>query len=188
VGVSDAPLFDAEPPVPTPGYDVNALGAQVSPAHTRVGWIGLGVMGRAMAGHVLDAGYRLSVHTRTRATASVLEARGAQWCDDPVQVAEASDVVCVMVGYPHEVDEVVSSIIEGCTSHVEIIDHTTSEPALAVRLARAAAARGPGRGLGLVDAPVSGGDRGARDGTLSIQSGGDADVLYHFSQLLEKYG
>jgi 3-hydroxyisobutyrate dehydrogenase len=186
--VSDPSASDTDPPVPSPGYDVNALGPQVSPTHTRVGWVGLGVMGRSMAGHVLDAGYSLSVHTRTPATASALLDRGARWCEDPVQVAEASDVVCIMVGHPHEVEAVVSSIVEGCTSHVDIIDHTTSEPALAVRLARSAAARGPGRGLGLIDAPVSGGDRGARDGTLSIMCGGDVDGLFHVWPLLETYG
>jgi 3-hydroxyisobutyrate dehydrogenase len=180
-----APTGDAGAP---PSYDVNALGPQVSPAHTRVGWIGLGVMGSSMARHVLDAGYALSVHTRTPSRAQPLLDAGATWFDDPVALAEAVDVVCVMVGHPHEVDHVVGELIERCTSHVEIIDHTTSEPTLAAALSERAAAAGPGRGLAVYDAPVSGGDRGARDGTLSIMCGGDADGLFHLWPLLQTYG
>ena len=178
----------SDPPPPSSSYDVNALAGQVGPAHTRVGWIGLGVMGASMAGHVLDAGYSLAVHTRTAARAEALLGRGATWYDDAVALAEASDVVCVMVGHPHEVDQVVTAILDGCTSQVEVIDHTTSEPSLAAQLSARAAGLGPGRGISLYDAPVSGGDRGAREGTLSIMCGGDADGLFHLWPLLQAYG
>ncbi len=176
------------PPSPPSTYDVNALAGQVGPAHTRVGWIGLGVMGSSMAAHVQRAGYPLAVHTRTAARAQPLLDAGAAWYDDPVALAEDCDVVCVMVGHPHEVDQVVGSIIDGCTSHVEVVDHTTSEPSLAARLEARAAASGPARGISVYDAPVSGGDRGAREGTLSIMCGGDADGLLHLWPLLQTYG
>jgi len=170
------------------GYDTNALGPAVHPSRTRIGWIGLGVMGRAMAGHVLDAGYALAVHTRTEARASELVERGATWCADPVELAERCDVVAIMVGHPHEVEQVVGEILSGCGSHVDLIDHTTSAPSSEIRLAERAAATGPGRGIGYHDAPVSGGDVGARAGTLSIMCGGDPDGLAHVWPLLETYG
>ncbi|CAN5545562.1 NAD(P)-dependent oxidoreductase [soil metagenome] len=169
-------------------YDTNALGPVVHPGRTKVGWIGLGVMCHSMAGHVLDAGYELHVHTRTPARATDLLERGATWSDDPVALAETCDVVCIMVGYPHEVEAIVGAIIQGCGSRVDLIDHTTSDPSLDARLADQAAATGVGRGLSLIDAPVSGGDVGARNGTLSIMCGGDPDGLAHVWPLLETYG
>ena len=146
------------------------------PADVPIGWIGTGVMGASMCGHLMDVGHPATVHTRTRAKAEGLLGRGASWADTPRQVAEASDVIFTIVGYPSDVREVIlgsDGVLAGCTSGEVIVDMTTSEPSLAVEIAEAAAAVG----VAAVDAPVSGGDVGARGGTLSIMIGGDAEVV-----------
>jgi 3-hydroxyisobutyrate dehydrogenase len=145
----------------------------ISAGTTRIGWIGLGVMGAPMCGHLLRAGYGVRVHTRTRARAEPLLRAGAVWADDPRAVAEAADVVFTLVGHPRDVREVVLSprgALAGCRSGAVLVDMTTSEPALAVEIAREASARG----VVALDAPVSGGDVGAREARLSIMIGGDA--------------
>lgn len=142
------------------------------PGKTRLGWIGAGVMGRSMAGRLLDAGYPLTVFTRRRETAADLLARGAAWADSPAAVAAASDIVFTIVGYPSDVREVIlggSGVLAGARSGTILVDHTTSSPTLAVEIAAAARARG----VHALDAPVSGGDRGAREGTLTVMVGGD---------------
>jgi 3-hydroxyisobutyrate dehydrogenase len=142
------------------------------PGVTRIGWIGTGVMGASMCGHLLDAGYEVTVTTRTRAKAEPVLELGATWADSPAAVAEQSDVVFTMVGYPSEVEEVLLGD-DGVVAHLEpgsiVVDMTSSRPSLAVALATATAERG----VGALDAPVSGGDVGARAGTLSIMVGGD---------------
>jgi 3-hydroxyisobutyrate dehydrogenase len=139
----------------------------------RIGWIGTGVMGASMCGHLLGAGHAVTVTTRTRVKADALLARGAAWADSAAAVAAASDVVFVMVGYPAEVEEVVLGD-DGALGALEpgglLVDMTTSRPALAVEIA----ARAADVGVAALDAPVSGGDVGARNGTLSIMVGGDA--------------
>ncbi len=146
------------------------------PADVPIGWIGTGVMGASMCGHLMDAGHPATVHTRSRAKAEGLLSRGAAWADSPRQVAEASDVIFTIVGYPADVREVIlggDGALAGCGGGEIIVDMTTSEPSLAVEIAETAAARG----VAAVDAPVSGGDVGARGGTLSIMIGGDAEVV-----------
>ncbi len=148
----------------------------LSPQETRIGWIGAGVMGASMCGHLLTAGFSLTVHTRTRSKAEPLLARGARWADDPQAAAHASDVIFTMVGYPAEVRQVVllsRGVLAGCRAGCVLVDMSTSQPSLAVEIAAAAAARG----VASVDAPVSGGDVGAREARLSIMAGGDADVI-----------
>jgi 3-hydroxyisobutyrate dehydrogenase len=129
-----------------------------------------------MAGHLLAAGYRVTFHTRTRDKAADLEEAGAAWADDPADVAAASDVTFAIVGFPADVREVFlgeRGALAGAGAGSLLVDMTTSEPSLAVEIHEAA---GP-RGVGSIDAPVSGGDVGARNGTLSIMVGGDdADV------------
>jgi 3-hydroxyisobutyrate dehydrogenase len=140
--------------------------------HARLGWIGLGVMGRSMAGRLLDAGYSLTVFTRRRETATELLARGARWAETPAAVAAASDIVFTMVGYPADVREVLlgdQGALAAARPGSILVDHTTSAPTLAVEIAAAARERG----LHALDAPVSGGDRGAREGTLTVMVGGD---------------
>ena len=159
----------------------------VEPGRTRVGWIGTGVMGLAMCGHVLDAGYAVTVHNRTRARAEPLLERGAQWADTPAAVASASDVVCSIVGYPADVRAVVlgdDGALSGAAPGSVLVDLTTSEPSLAVEIAAAAAANG----VASVDAPVSGGDVGARNATLSIMVGGDEGAVERVRPVFETFG
>jgi 3-hydroxyisobutyrate dehydrogenase len=133
-------------------------------------------MGASMCGHLLDAGYGVTLYSRTRARAADLEARGAQWADGPGAVAAVSDVTFAIVGFPADVREVflgADGAVASAAPGGVVVDMTTSEPSLAAEIHAAAAARG----VGAVDAPVSGGDVGARNATLSIMVGGDdADV------------
>ncbi len=153
----------------------------------RVGWIGLGVMGAPMCGHLLRAGHAVTVSTRTRAKAEPLLAAGAAWADGPRAVAEASDVVFTMLGFPRDVREVVlgpGGVLEGLRAGATLVDATTSEPALAREIADAARARG----AAALDAPVSGGDVGAREARLSIMVGGDPDAFERVRPLLDALG
>jgi 3-hydroxyisobutyrate dehydrogenase len=153
----------------------------------RVGWIGTGVMGSSMCGHVLDAGYLLTVFTRSRERAEPLLERGAAWVGSPAEVAAASDVVFSIVGYPADVREVIlgsDGVLAGATPGAVVVDMTTSEPALAVEIAAAAKAKG----VDAIDAPVSGGDVGARNGTLSIMLGGDEAAIERVRPILDVMG
>jgi 3-hydroxyisobutyrate dehydrogenase len=148
----------------------------VNATPTPVAFIGLGLMGGHMAGHILAAGHPLHVYNRTRTKADTLVARGAIWHDDPGAAAAAADAVITIVGLPQDVEEVyldAQGIIARARPGSILIDMTTSSPSLAKRIAAAARAKG----LGAIDAPVSGGDIGARDAKLSIMIGGEeADV------------
>jgi 3-hydroxyisobutyrate dehydrogenase len=156
-------------------------------SQTRVGWIGLGVMGTSMCGHILDAGHPVTVNTRTRASAESLVSRGAVWADTPADVAHASDVTFAIVGFPADVREVFlgdHGALAGAAAGSVLVDMTTSEPQLAVEIADAAAAKG----LVALDAPVSGGDAGARNATLSIMVGGDPATVERVRPLFEILG
>ena len=142
-------------------------------AKTPVAFIGLGMMGAHMAGHILDAGHPLHVYNRTRARAEALIARGAAWHDDAGAAASQGKIVITMVGLPRDVEEIYlgqGGILARAAPGAILIDMTTSSPSLAVRIASAATAKG----LRALDAPVSGGDIGARDAKLSIMVGGEA--------------
>ena len=148
---------------------------KIEPGKTRIGWIGTGVMGSSMCGHLLAAGFSATVFNRTRAKAQKLLDQGARWADSPKAVAEASDVVFTIVGYPADVREVIlgaNGVLAGSAPGKIIVDMTTSQPSLAKEIAQAAAARG----VYAVDAPVSGGDVGAREARLSIMVGGDREA------------
>jgi 3-hydroxyisobutyrate dehydrogenase len=148
----------------------------VAPGKTKLGWIGTGVMGSSMCGHLLTAGFEVVVFSRTRARAESLLARGARWATSPHAVAETSDVVFTIVGFPSDVREVVlgsSGTLAGSKPGNVLVDMTTSEPSLAQEIAAAAAARG----VESIDAPLSGGDVGAREARLSIMIGGSADIV-----------
>lgn len=143
-----------------------------TPDKTRLGWIGTGVMGQSMCNHLLQAGYQLTVYNRTRAKAEPLLALGATWANSPREVAELSDVVFSIVGFPADVEEVIlggQGALAGSDPGTVLVDMTTSRPSLAVEIAEQAARRE----VISIDAPVSGGDVGARNGTLSIMIGGD---------------
>ncbi len=144
-------------------------------------------MGAPICGRLLDAGLPVTVSTRTRARAEPLLARGAVWADDPQEVARGSDVVFTMVGFPVEVRAVIlgeRGVLSGLDAGRILVDLSTSEPALAEEIA----ARAAERGVRALDAPVSGGDVGAREGRLSIMVGGDASALEEVRPILEHFG
>lgn len=149
---------------------------QIIPGKTRLGWIGAGVMGTSMCGHLLAKGFGMTVFNRTKSRTEPLLGQGARWADSPRAVAEASDVVFTIVGYPRDVREVVlgpNGTLAGSKPGTILVDMTTSEPALAEEIAAEAARRG----VLAVDAPVSGGDIGAKEARLSIMIGGDKQVV-----------
>jgi len=154
---------------------------------TRIGWIGTGVMGASMAGHLLKGGYPVSVYTRSRHKAQALLDAGAQWQDSPREVAKVSDIVFTIVGYPHDVEEAIlgeKGVLSGLAAGGIVCDMTTSSPSLAERIAHAAGARG----CTALDAPVTGGDVGARNATLSILVGGDVTAFERLRPCFELMG
>ncbi len=158
-----------------------------NPQLPRIGFIGLGIMGRSMAGHVLAAGHPLCVYNRSRDKADELVGRGARWCDSPGDVAAASDIVITMVGYPADVEQIYlgeGGIVERAAAGTLLVDMTTSSPSLARRIAEAARAKG----CAALDAPVSGGDVGAREARLSIMVGGEPADLERARPVLERMG
>lgn len=163
------------------------MGLVFAPGKTRVGWIGTGVMGSSMCGHLMAAGFTATVYNRTREKTKALVERGAKEADSPRAVAEASDVVFTIVGFPRDVREVTlgaQGTLAGAKPGSVLVDMTTSEPALAREIAEAAQAKG----VHAVDAPVSGGDIGAREARLSIMIGGDAEVSNALLPLFQAMG
>ncbi len=160
---------------------------KIAPGETRIGWIGVGVMGASMCSHLIDKGFAASVFTRTKSRADALVAKGAAWADSPKAVSEASDVVFSIVGFPSDVREVMlgaNGALEGCKSGNILVDMTTSQPSLAVEIAEQASQRG----VHSVDAPVSGGDVGAKEARLSIMIGGEKDVVDALAPCWEAMG
>ncbi|AKM18342.1 2-hydroxy-3-oxopropionate reductase [Geobacillus sp. 12AMOR1] len=152
-----------------------------------IGFIGLGVMGKSMARHLLKAGYPLLVYTRTKEKAEDLLQEGAVWKETVADLAREADVVITMVGYPHDVEQVYfgeGGILENARPGTYVIDMTTSTPTLAKSIYEAAKQKG----IHALDAPVSGGDIGAREGTLTIMVGGDEDVFLACKPILERLG
>ncbi len=144
-------------------------------------------MGSSMCGHVLDAGYSVTVYNRTRERAEPLLERGATWASSPADVAAASDAVFSIVGYPDDVRAVIlgeQGVLEGTAPGTVSVDMTTSEPSLAVEIYSTARERG----VDAIDAPVSGGDVGARNATLSIMVGGDEEPIERVRPILESMG
>ncbi|KAJ6961022.1 3-hydroxyisobutyrate dehydrogenase-like 3 [Populus alba x Populus x berolinensis] len=160
----------------------------ISPGKTRIGWIGIGVMGAAMASRLLSAGYSITIYARSPSKALPLQSKGAQLVDSPYEVAKCSDVVFTMVGHPSDVRSVVldtnHGILAGLNPGGVIVDSTTSSPAQAREIFQAAKAKG----CHSIDSPVSGGDIGARDGKLAIFAGGDQSVVNWLSPLYEILG
>lgn len=149
---------------------------RIVPGETRIGWIGLGVMGTSMCGHLIRKGFQATVYNRTKSKAESLLAQGAQWGASPREVAEQSDVVFSIVGFPRDVRDVMlgeNGALAGSKPGNVLVDMTTSDPSLAVEIYEAAMQRG----VSSVDAPVSGGDVGAREARLSIMIGGDPEVV-----------
>ncbi len=160
---------------------------KIEAGKTRIGWIGTGVMGSSMCGHLIDAGFEATVFSRTREKAEPLVEKGAAWAATPRAVAARSDVVFSIVGFPSDVREVIlgdDGVLAGSSEGSVIVDMTTSEPSLAVEIAGAAKESG----VHAIDAPVSGGDIGAKGGTLSIMIGGDAEVVEALAPCWEAMG
>lgn len=142
----------------------------------KVGFIGTGVMGKSMAGHILDGGYEVFVYNRTKAKAEELLEKGAVWCGTVAEVAEKADIIITIIGYPKDVEEVYlgdNGILNNAREGACVVDMTTSTPLLAKKISEEAGKRG----IYALDAPVSGGDIGARDARLSIMAGGEQEAF-----------
>ncbi|WP_320171617.1 NAD(P)-dependent oxidoreductase [Maridesulfovibrio sp.] len=153
----------------------------------KIGWIGTGVMGGSMCMHLIKAGNEAYVYNRTKSKADQLIAAGAHWCDSPADVAANADIIFSIVGYPVDVEETIlgeNGVLNNVCPGKIIVDMTTSEPALAERIAEAAAAKG----VGALDAPVSGGDLGARNATLAIMVGGRQETFDEVKDLFDVMG
>ncbi len=156
-------------------------------SNLRVGWIGTGVMGEAMAGHLLAAGFPLSVYNRTRGRAEGLIQKGALWASSPAELAATCEIIFTIVGFPEDVRAIYLSangLCEALRPGQIVVDMTTSSPALAQEIARAAALKG---GAAL-DAPVSGGHVGAQAARLSIMVGGGKEAFERAKPFFEKMG
>jgi 3-hydroxyisobutyrate dehydrogenase len=159
----------------------------ISPGTTQIGWIGTGVMGSSMVGHLMAAGYSATVFNRSKSKADPLLERGAKWGATPKAVAEQSDVVFSIVGFPADVRQVIlgsDGALAGSKPGTILVDMTTSEPSLAVEIHQAASAKG----VYSVDAPVSGGDIGAKNATLSIMIGGENEIVEKLNPLFATMG
>jgi 3-hydroxyisobutyrate dehydrogenase len=160
---------------------------KTEPGKTRVGWIGTGVMGRWMCQHLMTKGYQATVYNRSKEKTQPLVEAGAVSAESPKAVAERSDVTFAIVGFPKDVREVFlgpQGALAGSKAGAILVDMTTSEPSLAIEIHQAAKAKG----VGSVDAPVSGGDVGAKNAALSIMVGGDKDAVDAVRPLFECMG
>jgi len=161
--------------------------AQDTPNLPRIGWVGTGVMGLSMCGHILAKGYPVIVSTRTKSRAQPLLDRGAAWADTPRQAGANADIVFTIVGFPSDVREVyfgADGLLPGTRSGQIFVDMTTTEPQIAKEIDEAARKKGAAG----IDAPVSGGDVGARNATLSIMIGGERTAIDRVMPLFEVMG
>lgn len=153
----------------------------------KIGWIGTGLMGNPMAKHLINAGYKLNVFNRSRLKAETLTELGATWFDTPADIAANSEVIITMIGFPKDVEEVYfgeQGILEKVKPGTILIDMTTTRPSLAIKISEEAAKAG----ADFIDAPVSGGQVGAINGTLSIMIGGEKEVVDSLLPLFEVFG
>ena len=160
---------------------------EVHPSQIKIGWVGTGVMGRWMCQHVIDLGYTATIFTRTKSKADPLLKAGATWANSPAEVAESSDIIFTIVGFPDDVRQVYlgeNGILTMAKSGSIVVDMTTTEPSLAVEVHQAARAQG----ISSIDAPVSGGDVGAREARLAIMIGGDKEAVDAIHPLFEAMG
>jgi len=153
-----------------------------------IGWIGTGVMGQSMCRHIIKRGYQVFIYNRTKSKADELIKTGALWCDNPAEASQKSDIVFTIVGYPSDVEEVYfgeNGILPKAKPNSIIVDMTTSNPSLAIKIYEAAKKHS----VNSLDAPVSGGDVGAREATLAIMVGGERNIfdkVYPFFQIMGK--
>lgn len=159
----------------------------MSIASKRIGWIGTGVMGKSMCNHLIKYGYTAFVYNRSPEKTKELTDLGATLCSSPAEVAVNSDVVFTIVGFPQDVEEVIlgeNGVLANAKEGTIVVDMTTSTPSLAKRIAEAAATKN----MAALDAPVSGGDLGAREGTLAIMVGGDSETYEAILPFFEVMG
>ncbi|NLB55292.1 MAG: NAD(P)-dependent oxidoreductase [Lentisphaerae bacterium] len=152
-----------------------------------IGFIGTGVMGASMAGHLLNAGKNLTVFNRTRSKSDKLIENGATWSNSPEELAIKNDLIITMLGYPADVESIYfgeNGLIANARPGSFLVDMTTSSPVLAKKIYAAALAKG----LFALDAPVSGGDIGARNATLIIMTGGEREVFEKLLPVLKIFG
>ena len=161
--------------------------AVAQPGKTRIGWIGTGVMGRWMCQHAITRGYAATVYNRSKDKLQPLLEAGAKAAESPRAVAAQADVVFAIVGFPKDVREVFlgpAGALAGSKPGTILVDMTTSEPSLAKEISEAA----KGKGVHALDAPVSGGDVGAKNAALSIMIGGDKEVVAAVQPVFECMG
>src|SRR6476661_3554747 len=161
--------------------------AKAEPGKTRIGWVGTGVMGRWMCQHAITKGFAATVYNRSRDKAQPLLDLGAAVAESPKQVAERSDIVFAIVGFPKDVRDVFlgpNGALAGSKPGTVLVDMTTSDPSLAKEISEAAKAKG----VHALDAPVSGGDVGAKNAALSIMIGGDKDAVAAVQPVFECMG
>ena len=159
----------------------------ISKENTRIGWIGTGIMGRPMCGHILGGGYQTSIYNRTQSKAEDLINNGGVWCTSPEEVAKNSNIIFTILGYPKDVREVYfgkEGIFSSLISGTVLVDMTTTEPSLSIDIYNKA----KDIGVYAVDAPVSGGDIGAQNAKLSIMVGGDEEIVSSILPLLKLMG
>lgn len=152
----------------------------------KIGFIGTGVMGTGIISNLLKAGHEVTVYNRTKSHATTVLQRGASWADSPAEITKETDVVMTMVGFPTDVQEVYQGkqgVLSAAHSGQLLVDLTTSKPSLAKILSQQAAAKG----VAMLDAPVSGGDIGAKKGTLTVMVGGDRAVLDQYIDLFRSF-
>ncbi len=160
---------------------------KLAPNTTTIGFIGIGVMGKSMAGHLMKAGYTVMVYNRTKEKAQEILEQGALWQQDISQLAAQCQVVITMVGYPRDVEEVYLSpqgLVNNAKAGTYLVDMTTSSPKLAVKIHQAA----QDKGLYALDAPVSGGDVGAREARLAIMVGSDEQAFEDMKPIFDIMG
>jgi len=153
----------------------------------KIGFIGTGVMGKSLVMHLLDAGHEVMIYTRTKEKAKELISLGATWVNHPKELAEKVQIVFSMVGYPNDVEEIYfgnNGIFEADNKGLIVIDMTTSTPTLAKKIDSAAKEKE----MGSLDAPVSGGDIGAKSGKLSIMCGGEKEIFDEMLPILSLFG
>jgi 3-hydroxyisobutyrate dehydrogenase len=158
-----------------------------TPENTVIGFIGTGVMGKSMAGHLMDAGYPVIVYSRTKEKAGDLLKKGADWGETPQEVGSIANVIITMVGYPSDVEEIYlgeNGLVHHAKAGSYLIDMTTSAPSLAVKIFKEAKEKG----IHTIDAPVSGGDVGAKEAKLSIMVGGEEEDVEAIRPLLNLLG
>lgn len=155
--------------------------------HKKIGWIGTGLMGSPMVKHLLNAGYQVNVHNRTKEKAADLISSGCEWFDTPAELAANSEVIVTIIGFPKDVEECYfgqQGIFKGIKPGAVLVDMTTTKPSLAVRIWEAAGRRE----AAFIDAPVSGGQLGAINGTLSVMIGGEKEIVDTVLPLFQVFG